>query len=183
MLVVGLGESGLAMARWLHQQGAQVAVVDTRAEPPGVAVLATDVPDAEWRSRGVAIEGALIEVCLADVDLLALSPGVAFDSPLVGAARSRGIPVWSEVDCFLVARQAACPASKVVAITGANGKTTTTALTAHVLNAAGVDAVACGNISPWHAGKLVLGRWCGFWYCRASSWKRRNACAVMPRSF
>ena len=175
MLVVGLGESGLAMAQWLHQQGARVAVVDTRAEPPGVALLATDVPDAEWRSRGVAIEGALIEVCLADVDLLALSPGVAFDSPLVGAARSRGIPVWSEVDCFLVARQAACPASKVVAITGANGKTTTTALTAHVLNAAGVDAVACGNISPSmldaFMARAANGAWPQVWVLELSSFQ------------
>ena len=175
MLVVGLGESGLAMAQWLHQQGAQVAVVDTRAEPPGVALLATDVPDAEWRSRGVAIEGALIEVCLADVDLLALSPGVAFDSPLVGAARSRGIPVWSEVDCFLVAHQAACPASKVVAITGANGKTTTTALTAHVLNAAGVDAVACGNISPSmldaFMARAANGAWPEVWVLELSSFQ------------
>ena len=148
MLVVGLGESGLAMARWLHQQGVQVVVVDTRVEPPGVAMLANDVPAAEWRSRGVVIEGALIENCLAGIDLLALSPGVAFDSPLVVAAQSRGIPVWSEVDCFLIATKAACPGSQVLAITGANGKTTTTALTAHVLNAAGIDAVACGNISP-----------------------------------
>jgi len=147
-LVVGLGESGLAMARWLHQHGAQVAVVDTRAEPPGMAMLASHVPGAEWRSRGVAIEGALIDHCLAGVDLLALSPGVAFDSPLVVAARQVGIAVWSEVDCFLVACRAACPASKVLAITGANGKTTTTALTAHLLNTAGVTAVACGNISP-----------------------------------
>ena len=148
VLAVGLGESGLAMARWLRQQGAQIAVVDTRAEPPGVAVLAAEVPDAKWRSRGVALTGALLDRCLEDIDLLALSPGVAFDSAIVREAQDRAIPVWSEVDCFNVACADACPQSKVLAITGANGKTTTTALTAHLLNETGIDAVACGNISP-----------------------------------
>jgi UDP-N-acetylmuramoylalanine--D-glutamate ligase len=175
VLVVGLGESGLAMARWLHQQGAQVAVVDTRAEPPGVAVLLANVPDAEWRSRGVDLEGVLIESCLADVDLLTLSPGVAFDSPLVVAAQSRGIPVWSEVDCFLVACNACCPVSKILAITGANGKTTTTALAAHLLNAAGVDAVACGNISPSMLDAFMVraanGVWPQVWVLELSSFQ------------
>jgi len=175
VLVVGLGESGLAMARWLHQQQAQVAVVDTRAEPPGVAVLATAVPKAEWRSRGVALEGDVIAHCLQGIDLLTLSPGVAFDSALVIAAQERGIPVWSEIDCFNVARAAACPASQVLAITGANGKTTTTALTAHILNAAGVDAVACGNISPSLLDAFMArqgsGQWPAVWVLELSSFQ------------
>ena len=175
VLVVGLGESGLAMARWLHQQQAQIAVVDTRALPPGVDVLAADVPDAEWRSRGAALEGALIETCLADVDLLVLSPGVAFDSALVRAAQAQDIPVWSEVDCFNVARAAACPKSRVLAITGANGKTTTTALTAHVLNGAGIDAVACGNISPSlldaFMARQAAGQWPAVWVLELSSFQ------------
>ena len=174
-LVVGLGESGLAMARWLHQQRAHIAVVDTRSQPPGFAALATAVPAAEWRSQGVALEGTVMDACLVDVDLLVLSPGVAFDSPLVRAAQQRGIPVWSEVDCFQVARRAACPASKVLAITGANGKTTTTALTAHVLNAAGIDAVACGNISPSlldaFMERQAAGCWPAVWVLELSSFQ------------
>ena len=148
VLVVGLGESGLAMAKWLHRQQAQIVFVDTRAEPPGVQALLSAVPGAEWRCQGEALSGATIARCLDHVDLLALSPGVAFDHPLIVAAKARGVPVWSEIDCFTVARAASCPQSKVIAITGANGKTTTTALTAHILNAVGIDAVACGNISP-----------------------------------
>ena len=175
VLVVGLGESGLAMARWLHQQQAQVAVLDTRAEPPGVAVLATAAPNAEWRSRGVALEGDMIAHCLQDIDLLTLSPGVAFDSALVRAAQERGIPVWSEIDCFNIARTAACPASHVLAITGANGKTTTTALTAHILNAAGIDAVACGNISPSLLDAFMAcqasGQWPAVWVLELSSFQ------------
>lgn len=175
VLVVGLGESGLAMARWLHQQQAQIAVVDTRAQPPGSDVLAADVPGAEWRSRGTALEGTVIDASLADIALLVLSPGVAFDAVLVRAAQQRGIPVWSEVDCFQVARRAACPASKVLAITGANGKTTTTALTAHMLNEAGIDAVACGNISPSMLDALmarqVAGQWPAVWVVELSSFQ------------
>lgn len=175
VLVVGLGESGLAMARWLHQQQAQVVVVDTRSAPPGADLLRQDVPDAEWRSRGVALAGALIETALAGIELLVLSPGVAFDSALIQEAQARGIPVWSEVDCFNVARAAACPASKVLAITGANGKTTTTALTAHLLNHAGVDAVACGNISPAlldaFMARQALGRWPAVWVMELSSFQ------------
>ncbi len=175
VLVVGLGESGLAMARWLHQQQAQIMVVDTRAEPPGVDALATTVPGAQWRSRGVDLSGALIDACLKDVDLVALSPGVSFDSPLVRAAQEGGLPVWSEVDCFHVARAAACPATKVIAITGANGKTTTTALTAHLLNAAGVDAIACGNISPSlldaFMARQAAGQWPAVWVMELSSFQ------------
>ena len=134
VLVVGLGESGLAMAKWLHQQQAQISFVDTRAEPPGVQALLSAVPDAEWRCQGEVLEADVINRCLAEVDLLALSPGVAFDHPLIKAAKSQGLDVWSEIDCFAVARAAHCPNSKVIAITGANGKTTTTALAAHLLD-------------------------------------------------
>lgn len=175
VLVVGLGESGLAMARWLHQQQAQIAVVDTRSQPPGLDVLASEVPDAEWRSRGQAPEGDVIDAVLAEIDLLALSPGVSFDAPLVRAAQAREITVWSEVDCFLVARAAACAQSKVLAITGANGKTTTTALTAHLLNAAGIDAVACGNISPSlldaFMARATSGSWPTAWVLELSSFQ------------
>ena len=175
VLVVGLGESGLAMARWLHRQQAAVCVVDTRELPPGAEVLAAEVPDASWRSRGVPLVGDVIPTCLAAIDLLLLSPGVAFDSPIVVAARAQGIAVWSEMDCFLVAHAAACPASKIVAITGANGKTTTTALTAHVLNAVGIDTVACGNISPSLLDATMArqdsGQWPAVWVLELSSFQ------------
>ncbi|MFM8502173.1 MAG: UDP-N-acetylmuramoyl-L-alanine--D-glutamate ligase, partial [Fluviibacter sp.] len=130
------------------------------------------VPLAEWRCQGVALEAGTIDRCLAGVDLLALSPGVAFDHPLVLAAKAQGVNVWSEIDCFAVAHAACCPQSKVIAITGANGKTTTTALTAHIINAAGVDAVACGNISPSALDAFmaceVTGAWPQVWVLELS---------------
>ena len=175
MLVVGLGESGLAMAKWLHQQQAQISFVDTRAEPPGVHGLLAAVPGAEWRCKGETLDAAAINRCLDQVDLLALSPGVAFDHALIAAAKTRDIPVWSEIDCFGVARAVQCPQSKVIAITGANGKTTTTALTAHMLNMAGVDAVACGNISPSaldaFMARAAQGQWPQVWVLELSSFQ------------
>ncbi|MGI9141785.1 MAG: UDP-N-acetylmuramoyl-L-alanine--D-glutamate ligase [Fluviibacter sp.] len=175
VLVVGLGESGLAMAKWLYQQQAQIAFVDTRIEPPGVQALLSNVPGAEWRCKGEALEAGAIDRCLVGVDLLALSPGVAFDHPLVLEAKAQGVSVWSEIDCFAVARAACCSKSKVIAITGANGKTTTTALTAHILNVAGIDAVACGNISPSALDAFMAceasGTWPQVWVLELSSFQ------------
>lgn len=141
-LVVGLGESGLAMAKWLARQGALVRVADSRVSPPNVDVLRAAVPGVELCAgpfQGVTFEA---------IDLLAISPGVPVSTHEVSAAASRGVPVVSEIELFAWGVRAATPQAKIVAITGSNGKTTTTTLTTHLLNAAGVPAVACGNISP-----------------------------------
>jgi len=137
VLVVGLGESGLAMAKWLNRQGAVVRVADTRDNPPNVEALAAVAPGAEL------VAGAFVAATFAGVDVVALSPGVALASlPAVD------VPVISEIELFAAGVRGQVPGSQIVAITGSNGKTTTTALTAHLLNGAGVPAIACGNISP-----------------------------------
>ena len=137
VLVIGLGESGLAMAKWLSRQGAVVRVADTRDNPPNVEALAAVAPGAEL------VAGAFAASTFAGVDVVALSPGVALASlPAVD------VPVISEIELFAAGVREQVPGSRIVAITGSNGKTTTTALTAHLLNGAGVPAIACGNISP-----------------------------------
>ncbi len=137
VLVIGLGESGLAMAKWLSRQGAVVRVADTRDNPPNVEALAAAAPGAEL------VAGAFAASTFAGVDVVALSPGVALASlPAVD------VPVISEIELFAAGVREQVPGSQIVAITGSNGKTTTTALTAHLLNGAGVPAIACGNISP-----------------------------------
>jgi len=138
-LVVGLGESGLAMAKWLTREGASVRVVDSRDNPPGRDELRKVAPGASL------ICGEFEESDFEDVDFIALSPGVPKSTPAVANAEA---PVISEIELFALGLAEYAPHSKVLAITGSNGKTTTTALTAHLLNAAGVAAVACGNISP-----------------------------------
>lgn len=142
VLVVGLGESGLAMARWVARQGAAVRVVDSRERPPNVDALHKAVPNAEL------VAGPFVEASFESVDLIAVSPGVPVQTPVLQAAATRGVPVISEVELFAWAIRVLAPQAKVIAITGSNGKTTTTALAAHLLNSAGMPAIACGNISP-----------------------------------
>ncbi|UCV22287.1 UDP-N-acetylmuramoyl-L-alanine--D-glutamate ligase [Ferribacterium limneticum] len=139
VLVVGLGESGLAMAKWLHRQGALVRVADSRDNPPNVDALQRVAPGAEL------IAGPFVEAPFASADLVALSPGVAKATPVIAAVNGK---IVSEIELFAAGVREQVPGSKIIAITGSNGKTTTTALTTHLLNGAGVPAIACGNISP-----------------------------------
>ncbi len=136
--------------------------------------LRAAVPGAEL------VAGPFAAETFAGVDLIAISPGVPVQEANVQAAVARGVPVVSEIELFAWAVRRLTPAAKIVAITGSNGKTTTTALAAHLLNAAGVPAVACGNISPSALDALMAARSMPM-PCRksgcsnspASSWKRR----------
>ncbi len=139
VLVIGLGESGLAMAKWLHRQGAFVRVADSRDNPPNVDTLKQLASGAEL------LTGDFTEQTFVGMDIVALSPGVAKATPAIAAVN---LPVISEIELFAAGLREQVAGSKILAITGSNGKTTTTALTAHLLNAVGVSAVACGNISP-----------------------------------
>lgn len=139
VLVVGLGESGLAMAKWLHRQGACVRVADSRDNPPNVAALKLLAPGADL------LTGEFSAATFADIDFVALSPGVPKATPAIAAC---GLPLVSEIELFAAGVRALPETSRIIAITGSNGKTTTTALTAYLLNQAGVAAIACGNISP-----------------------------------
>ena len=139
VLVIGLGESGLAMAKWLHRQGASVRVADSRDNPPNVEALQKLAPGAEL------LTGAFSEATFAGMALVALSPGVAKASL---ANFTVDLPLISEIELFAFGVREQVPGSQIIGITGSNGKTTTTALTAHLLNGAGVPAIACGNISP-----------------------------------
>lgn len=129
-LVVGLGRSGRAAARLLRRRGWEVVALDSGSAPGAreeLAPLGVDV-------RAPSTEPA------PGVDLVVKSPGVPGTFAPVAAARAAGAAVWSEIE--LAARELPNP---VIAITGTNGKTTTTELTAHLLRAAGRPAIACGN--------------------------------------
>lgn len=144
VLVLGIGESGLAMARWCAREGARLRVADTRADPPGLAALQQCVPDAD------VVLGPFSDALLDGVGLVALSPGIDLRDPLLVSARRLGIEIVGEMTLFADAleRLDARAQCRVVAITGTNGKTTTTALAAALFRAGGLDAVAAGNISP-----------------------------------
>ncbi|MCB1941382.1 MAG: UDP-N-acetylmuramoyl-L-alanine--D-glutamate ligase [Candidatus Accumulibacter sp.] len=141
-LVIGLGESGLAMARWLARQGARVRVADSREAPPQAAALRAAVADA------VLFAGPFTAEAFVGVDLIAISPGVPVQEAFVQAAVARGVPLVSEIELFASAVRRLTPAAVVIAITGSNGKTTTTALTGALCRAAGRQTAIAGNIGP-----------------------------------
>jgi UDP-N-acetylmuramoylalanine--D-glutamate ligase len=148
-LVLGLGESGLAMAQWLGQCGASVRVADTRSEPQRLGALREAVPTAEF--IGGEFTGALVD----GVDFIAVSPGLAPNKELAAitpAAQAKNIPVWGEIELFAQALAALKAergyAPKVIAITGTNGKTTVTSLTGLLCRRAGFETRVAGNISP-----------------------------------
>jgi UDP-N-acetylmuramoylalanine--D-glutamate ligase len=134
-LVLGLGRTGVSCARYLRRKGLEVRVADTRSEPPGAATLREQVPGAELR------RGAFRDDLLDGVALVLISPGLALREPVAVEARRRGLPVLGDIELF--AREAQAP---VAAITGTNGKSTVTALLAHLANAAGCRAIAGGNL-------------------------------------
>jgi UDP-N-acetylmuramoylalanine--D-glutamate ligase len=150
VLILGLGDSGLAMARWCVRHGAQVRVVDTRAEPPHLATLRAELPevsfvqgpfDARW------VEGQ-------DVRAVFKSPGLSPESvaPVWHAAVAAGLWVGTELTLFAQAlrdlQTSMAYHPKVLAITGTNGKTTVTALTTRLLTRAGQRVAMAGNIGP-----------------------------------
>lgn len=151
VLVLGLGESGLAMARWLAHAGAIVRVADSRAEPPGAEDLVAHVPQAEMRF------GAFDLPLLSGIDLIAISPGLSQREPLVQEAKRRGIPLTGEIELFAqglrdLGERGTC---RIIAITGTNGKTTVTALCGALARAAGVKTEVAGNISPAALARLL----------------------------
>ncbi|MHB8666601.1 MAG: UDP-N-acetylmuramoyl-L-alanine--D-glutamate ligase [Burkholderiales bacterium] len=145
-LVLGLGETGLSLARYLARRGARVRVADTRDAPPRLAALGEHVPQAEL------VLGAYRDAAFDGVDLIAISPGVPLATPQVRAAAARGIPVLGDIELFAQAlRRGSGPAQsppQVLAITGTNGKTTVTALTGAMCRRGGLAAEVAGNISP-----------------------------------
>ncbi|MDH3227406.1 MAG: NAD(P)-binding protein, partial [Thermoleophilia bacterium] len=136
-LVVGLGVTGLATARFLASRGQDVRVIDSRANPPGLAALRTSHPDIP-----VALE-TLDPRWLEGVGEVVLSPGLGLDTPIAAEVRRRNIPLLSDIELF--ARSATAP---VLAVTGSNGKSTVVTLLQRVLAASGLDVAAGGNLGP-----------------------------------
>ena len=136
-LIVGLGATGLAVARYLCARGESVRVIDSRATPPGLDELKAACPEAD-----VIVE-TLDARWLDDASRVLLSPGLAYDIPLALEARRRGLAVIGDVELFALAARA-----PVIAVTGSNGKSTVTTLVSHMLKAQGLAAPAGGNLGP-----------------------------------
>jgi UDP-N-acetylmuramoylalanine--D-glutamate ligase len=149
VLVLGLGLSGLAMARWCTRCGARVTVADTRNEPPQLPALREQLPQATF------VSGAFHEALLDDgVNAVYRSPGLSPEqvAPVMKAARERGLATGGELSLFSAAlsqlrtRQDYAPA--VLAVTGTNGKTTVTSLAGQLVERAEKPVAVAGNIGP-----------------------------------
>ncbi|NDI26199.1 MAG: UDP-N-acetylmuramoyl-L-alanine--D-glutamate ligase, partial [Burkholderiaceae bacterium] len=168
VLIVGIGESGFAMAKWCLSQGAQVHLADTRARE------ALNSQQQNWLSElesfglnSFTAQASNWSVLLGEIDILGISPGL---SPLQEPAKTilsiceeRKIAVWSEIEFFARALDALHQMAleggtryqpSILAITGTNGKTTTSALTAQICERAGRHVALAGNISPAALEKL-----------------------------
>ncbi|HEX3544923.1 MAG TPA: UDP-N-acetylmuramoyl-L-alanine--D-glutamate ligase, partial [Candidatus Acidoferrum sp.] len=136
VLVVGLGKSGVASALFLKAHGARVTVSDTKSGDE----LRNDIP--ALLDHGITVEtGGHGERTFREQDLIVVSPGVPVDAPMLQQARSLGEAVIGEIE--LAAQFLRGP---IVAITGSNGKTTTTTLTGEIMTAGGLLTLVGGNI-------------------------------------
>lgn len=134
-LVVGLGLSGLSSARYLVRQGYVVTIVDSRVQPPGLGALHAELPAVHVHT------GSFDAALFRDPGLLVVSPGISLMEPVIAAACVRGIEAVGDIELF--ARVARAP---VLAITGANGKSTVTSLVGEMCREAGFDTAVGGNI-------------------------------------
>ncbi|HTL97515.1 MAG TPA: UDP-N-acetylmuramoyl-L-alanine--D-glutamate ligase [Holophagaceae bacterium] len=137
-VVMGAGASGRAAARWLGEKGGEVILTDQGAEPADARALAAQGIQGIWGGHPFS----LLEGCARVV----LSPGIPRSAPFVVEALARGIEVIGEVELGHQALRARADGSKILAITGTNGKSTTTDLLAHLLSTAGIPTAACGNL-------------------------------------
>ncbi len=137
VLVLGLGDTGLSALRWLARQGARLSVADTREAPPNIDALKLKMPDVSMHL------GAFKPEVFTQAEVIVVSPGVSVKEPLIKAAIQRGVPVVGDVELFAQFKPAN---SKVIAITGSNGKSTVTMLVGAMCEAAGLLTIVAGNI-------------------------------------
>ncbi len=149
VLILGLGASGLAMARWCARRGARVTVADTRDAPPQLEALRAQMPQAQFVA-GPFHAG----LAAGEVDGVFRSPGLSPQqaAAVVAAARERGIEVGGELslfaDALAVLRAERAYEPIVLAVTGTNGKTTVTALAGQLVERSGKSVAVAGNIGP-----------------------------------
>jgi len=134
-VVVGLGVTGLSCARYLHQRGLRFSVVDTRANPPGLAAFREEMPEVTVYAGVYPLE------LVTGATELIVSPGISLDEPVVQQARDAGVNIVGDIDLFM--REATAP---VVGITGSNAKSTVTELVGQMARDAQLSAGVGGNL-------------------------------------
>src|SRR4051812_3707639 len=174
VVVLGLGDSGLAAAAWVSQEGGHARVADTRPSPPRAKDFS-----------GELHTGPFTAALLQGVDLVCVSPGLSLEQELVQEAIAGNIPVVGDIELFSWHGRAKT-AAKVLAITGTNGKSTVTALTGHLLRGAGIDCEVAGNIGPAALAALVQrqkqNRLPAIWVLELSSYQLETTWSLKPNA-
>jgi UDP-N-acetylmuramoylalanine--D-glutamate ligase len=167
VLVLGLGDTGLSMARWVERHGGRARVADTRASPPRKK-------DFSGELHAGPFEASLLD----GIDLVCISPGLSLEDEVVRRAVAKGIPVLGDIELFAWQNKAS-----VLAITGTNGKSTVTALVGHLLRSAGVDCQVAGNISPPVLdASLSRKKPPAVWVLELSSYQLETTWSLAPRA-
>ncbi|PTQ88128.1 UDP-N-acetylmuramoylalanine--D-glutamate ligase [Nitrosomonas ureae] len=170
VLVLGMGETGLSMVKWLLRQGAKVRAADSRQEPPTWKEM------IEKYSEVQVYRGKFEAQILDGIEIIAISPGVPVADPFVQQAIRLGIPVIGDLVLFSWAlEQNKLPKPKILAITGSNGKTTVTSMVGAMLRKSGWDVAVAGNIGPAVLSVLMeqldVGNWPQAWVLETSSFQ------------
>jgi UDP-N-acetylmuramoylalanine--D-glutamate ligase len=171
ILVVGLARTGVACARFLAQAGARVTVTDMA--PPG----ALEEPQREIQGLGIAAELGVAQPSWQGYDLLLLSPGVPPELPWIAAAQEAGVPVWGELE--LASHFFTRP---LIAVSGTNGKTTTTTLVGELLRASGLKPLVGGNIGTPAVSLLDTQEDADFLVLEVSSFQLDTAPSFHPQA-
>jgi UDP-N-acetylmuramoylalanine--D-glutamate ligase len=171
VLILGLGDTGLSVARWVEREGGKVRIADSRREPPRKKDFA-----------GELHAGAFSPALLDGVDAVCVSPGLSLEEEIVRKALAQGLPVFGDIELFAwhAARET------VLAVTGTNGKTTVTALAGHLLRSAGMDCEVAGNIAPpvlqAYEKRLLSGKAPRAWVLELSSYQLETTWSLAPRA-
>nr|WP_181147542.1 UDP-N-acetylmuramoyl-L-alanine--D-glutamate ligase [Acidovorax radicis] len=186
ILILGLGASGLAMARWCVRCGADVTVADTRAAPPQLPTLQQELPQARFVAG--AFDASLVEG--KDLHAVYRSPGLSPQTiaPVLVAASACGISAGGELSLYSMALAALHAshgyAPAVLAITGTNGKTTVTSLTGQLVERSGQRVAVAGNIGPTLldtlAGHIDAGTLPDVWVLELSSFQLDGVTGFEP---
>jgi UDP-N-acetylmuramoylalanine--D-glutamate ligase len=166
-LIVGLGKTGLSCARYLSARGIQVAVVDSRENPPGLAELQRDLPDI------ALFLGGFDPAAFAEAERLVVSPGVSLHEPMIQLAMERGASIIGDIELF--ADEANAP---VAAITGSNGKSSVTTLVGEMAAQAGLEVKVGGNLGEPALELLHPG--CELYVLELSSFQLETLSSLQP---
>lgn len=143
-IIVGLGKTGLSVARYLHSVGVAFSVVDSRMNPPGLAEFTREFPLAPLTL------GEFPAALLRDADELIVSPGISLDTPAIRSAIEAGVAVTGDIDIFSKAVN-----SPILAVTGSNGKSTVVSLLGAMARAAGINVAIGGNLDGAEAAPAL----------------------------